>query len=230
MLFVYDSLQFFQDKLIISIHFHPFKTEQSSATLRATSTQHDVLSSVTHTSRQLIRILEKADWVDRMLISAGLIFFLLVVAFILKQRIFNKGIRLAFWWTRFLPSSSRHSTGSPAPTFSGDTQSASVDNVIMSTIVSAMGGGVTSVLSAASSVILESTTSLASEVASESAPSLLLDITSETLIPSLSSGNDLVSDLGKDNTDTLVLPPTSMTSSAVSPSVPVESSQVHVEL
>ena len=55
------------------------------------------------TSKQLITALEQSDWLDRMLIISGLIFFLLVVAFILKQRIVDRGLRVAFWWTRFIP-------------------------------------------------------------------------------------------------------------------------------
>lgn len=39
-----------------------------------------------------------------MLIISGLMFFFLVVGFILKQRIFDRGLRLALWWTKFLPS------------------------------------------------------------------------------------------------------------------------------
>jgi protein transport protein SEC20 len=73
-------------------------------------------------SKQLITILEKSDWLDRMLLIAGLGFFFLVVLFILKQvscpslcvymynngilkRIVDRGLRIAFWWTRFLPDS-----------------------------------------------------------------------------------------------------------------------------
>lgn len=55
------------------------------------------------TSKHLITALEKADWLDRLLILAALSFFVLVVLFILKQRIVDRGLRVAFWWTRFLP-------------------------------------------------------------------------------------------------------------------------------
>jgi protein transport protein SEC20 len=44
---------------------------------------------------------------DRILILAALTFFVLVVIFILKQRIVDRGLRIAFWWTRFLPSMGR---------------------------------------------------------------------------------------------------------------------------
>jgi protein transport protein SEC20 len=42
-----------------------------------------------------------------MLIFAGLALFALVVLFILKQRIVDRGLRIAFWWTRLLPSMDR---------------------------------------------------------------------------------------------------------------------------
>lgn len=55
------------------------------------------------TSKQLITALEKADWLDRVLIMAALAFFVLVVLFIVKERVVDRSIRLAFWWTKLLP-------------------------------------------------------------------------------------------------------------------------------
>jgi protein transport protein SEC20 len=66
-----------------------------------------VLTGLLGTSKQLVTALEKADWLDRILIFAALIFFALVFLFILKQRIVDRGLRIAFWWTRFLPSMDR---------------------------------------------------------------------------------------------------------------------------
>ena len=83
-------------------------TEKSTASIRATSSQHDALTTVMDTSKQLITALEKADWLDRLLVLAALMFFVLVVLFILKQRILDRSFRLAFFWTRFLPSSGRN--------------------------------------------------------------------------------------------------------------------------
>ena len=77
--------------------------DSSTATLRSTSLQHDALNTVMSTSKQLITALEKSDWLDRILIISGFVFFLLVVLFILKQRIIDRGLKVAFWWTRFLP-------------------------------------------------------------------------------------------------------------------------------
>ncbi|KIM45396.1 hypothetical protein M413DRAFT_442068 [Hebeloma cylindrosporum] len=78
--------------------------EDSTTTLRSTSSQHDTLSSVMYASKQLVTALEKSDWLDRVLIFSGFFFFIMVVLFILKQRIVDRSIRLAFWWTRFIPS------------------------------------------------------------------------------------------------------------------------------
>ena len=78
--------------------------EGSTASLKATSTSHDMLTGLLGASKQLVTALEKADWLDRLLIFAALAFFALVVLFILKQRIVDRGLRIAFWWTRLLLS------------------------------------------------------------------------------------------------------------------------------
>ncbi|KAI1788631.1 Sec20-domain-containing protein [Ganoderma leucocontextum] len=77
--------------------------ESSTANLQSTSSTHDVLDTLMSTSKHLITALEKSDWMDRMLIFAGLLFFVLVVLFILKQRIVDRGLRIALFWTRFIP-------------------------------------------------------------------------------------------------------------------------------
>lgn len=55
------------------------------------------------TSKQLITALEKTDWLDRMIILSAFMFFVLVVLFILKKRFIDRGLRIALWWTRFIP-------------------------------------------------------------------------------------------------------------------------------
>ena len=55
------------------------------------------------TSKQLVTALEKADRTDKLLIMAGLVPFFLVVLFVLKQRVIDRGIRIALFWTRFIP-------------------------------------------------------------------------------------------------------------------------------
>ncbi|KAI0676488.1 Sec20-domain-containing protein [Trametes maxima] len=78
--------------------------ESSTAALKSTSSTHDVLSTLMSTSKHLITALEKSDWLDRLLILAALAFFILVVLFILKQRLVDRGLRIALWWTRFVPN------------------------------------------------------------------------------------------------------------------------------
>ncbi|EMD35457.1 hypothetical protein CERSUDRAFT_96573 [Gelatoporia subvermispora B] len=78
--------------------------ESSTASLKSTLSTHDVLDGLLVTSKHLVTALEKSDWLDRLLILAAFAFFILVVLFILKQRLVDRSLRIAFWWTRFLPS------------------------------------------------------------------------------------------------------------------------------
>jgi len=89
--------------------------EDSTASLRSTSTVYDTMDNLMGASKQLIIALEKSDWLDRLVIFAALGFFILVVGFILTQRIVHRSFRLAFWWTRFLPDfSARNGNLAPA--------------------------------------------------------------------------------------------------------------------
>ncbi|KAJ7126136.1 Sec20-domain-containing protein [Mycena epipterygia] len=119
----------------------------STASLRSTSNTHDTLTSVMDTSKQLITALEKSDWLDRVLIFSALLFFILVVLFILKQRVFDRGMRIAFWWTRFVPD------------FSGDAELLSMEKgsaaALSTTIVTSSVASAVSIL--ASSSPIEST-------------------------------------------------------------------------
>ncbi|KAJ3920501.1 Sec20-domain-containing protein [Lentinula edodes] len=78
--------------------------DSSMSTLRATSSTHDVLSNAMDASKQLITALQKSDRMDRLLIFFGLILFFLSVSIVLKERVLDRSVRLAFWWTRFSPS------------------------------------------------------------------------------------------------------------------------------
>lgn len=79
------------------------RLDASTATLRSTSSTYDALDNILITSKQLVIALEKADRMDKLLIMAGLAFFFLVVLFVLKQRVIDRGIRIALFWTRFIP-------------------------------------------------------------------------------------------------------------------------------
>jgi len=123
--------------------------EASTASLKATSSTHDVLTGMLGTSKQLVTALEKADWLDRLLIFAALIFFALVILFILKQRIVDRGLRIAFWWTRFLPSMDR-----------ADSRLVSNGVVLEKATLHT-----TDIVTLASSIVTSMTTALASQVA-----------------------------------------------------------------
>jgi protein transport protein SEC20 len=128
--------------------------ESSTSSLKATSTTHDVLTGLLGASKQLVTALEKADWLDRLLIFAGLAFFALVVLFILKQRIVDRGLRIAFWWTRFLPSRDRRDSTIAAQELTvekGYITSQSVAEVASSTIAATAAAIMSQVYHAAES-------------------------------------------------------------------------------
>ncbi|KAI0739025.1 Sec20-domain-containing protein [Daedaleopsis nitida] len=114
--------------------------ESSTSALKSTSTTHDVLDSLMTTSKHLITALEKSDWLDRMLIFAGLIFFVLVVLFILKQRLVDRGLRIALWWTRFVPD------------FSGDEALLAMEKGQASLLTASIASTVSTALATASTV------------------------------------------------------------------------------
>ncbi|KAJ7100267.1 Sec20-domain-containing protein, partial [Mycena belliarum] len=138
----------------------------STATLQSTSRTHDTLTTVMDTSKYLITALEKSDWLDRVVIFAALLFFLLVVLFILKQRVLDRGMRIAFFWTRFIPD------------FSSDAELLSMEQ-----------GSLTAL---STTVVTSSVASAASVLASSSA----LDFTSlPEPTPEISVEQPLVSDI-----------------------------------
>ncbi|KAH9899354.1 Sec20-domain-containing protein [Cubamyces lactineus] len=140
--------------------------ESSTTALKSTSSTHDVLSSLMSTSKHLITALEKADWMDRMLVLAGLIFFVLVVLFILKQRLVDRSIRIAFWWTRFIPDFS----GDEAALRAMEKGEASVIDTASSVVSAAstlVAGASTAVASIASSAIVGAHTSQPADVLDE---------------------------------------------------------------
>ena len=136
--------------------------EDSTTTLRSTSSQHDTLSSVMHTSKQLVTALEKSDWLDRVLILSGFLFFIMVVLFILKQRILDRGIRLAFWWTRFIPS------------FNGDA-------ALLQSVEKGMANAVVSVASSLS-VVAASLASSIPPITTSLPPSLSIIVATSSLV------------------------------------------------
>ncbi|KAG1898636.1 Sec20-domain-containing protein [Suillus fuscotomentosus] len=118
----------------------PFHTESSTATIQSASTTHDKLDLILGTSKQLITALEKTDWLDRILIIAGLVFFGLVVLFILKQRIIDRGLRIAFFWTRLLPSSTSSTRSVVQKAGEVVTSVSAATTTVSAILVSSIGG------------------------------------------------------------------------------------------
>jgi protein transport protein SEC20 len=126
-------------------------TDSSSATLRSTSSTYDTLDNVLMMSKQLITALEKADRMDRALIIAGLVFFFLVVLFILKQRVIDRGLRIALFWTRFIPRGSNDLTNK-------------MERGDFTTTVTSLASTITTVVTVAQGELTSSVTSLVSSL------------------------------------------------------------------
>ncbi|KAH8829373.1 Sec20-domain-containing protein [Flagelloscypha sp. PMI_526] len=132
-----DSMQKELETSVLSIQ----TLEDSTATMNRTSTTHDVLTAGLDTSKRLITALEKADWIDRMIIFFGLFVFCFTVLFILKQRIFDRGMRIAFWWTRFIPD------------FGGDEALLQMEEGVVSNITQVVGATASSIAAIASETL-----------------------------------------------------------------------------
>ena len=57
------------------------------------------------TAKQIVGALEKADWLDRLLIIGAFTFFLVVVVWVVGQRTVGRGLRVMWWLTGGLRSS-----------------------------------------------------------------------------------------------------------------------------
>ncbi|WWC90782.1 uncharacterized protein L201_005719 [Kwoniella dendrophila CBS 6074] len=76
------------EKSVLSIQ----TLESSTQTLLSTSNLYDKYTAVLDISGELVKSIEKADFLDRIIIFSALSFFLLVVGFIIKRRIIDKTV------------------------------------------------------------------------------------------------------------------------------------------
>ncbi|WVW85711.1 hypothetical protein I302_107749 [Kwoniella bestiolae CBS 10118] len=76
------------EKSVLSIQ----TLESSTQTLISTSNLYDRYTSLLDLSGQLVKAIERADFLDRIIIFSALAFFFLVVGFILKRRILDKTV------------------------------------------------------------------------------------------------------------------------------------------
>ncbi|KAG0257461.1 hypothetical protein DFQ27_005129, partial [Actinomortierella ambigua] len=96
--------------------------DDSSRTLRSTVNEYQTYDEVLKRGKHLITKLSQADWTDRLLIGFGLLVFSLVVLYILKKRIADRGISLigyllmpARWFLALLMPSLRVPPPMPPP-------------------------------------------------------------------------------------------------------------------
>ena len=115
------------------------------------------------TSKQLLAALERTDWLDRLLILSAMFFFCVVVLLIVKERVCDRSMRIAFWWTRFIPN------------FSGDVE-----------LLDQLEKGAAQATASLSSVVEEVTDTL-SEAASTLSESLTASTPTTSLVETLAS-------------------------------------------
>jgi protein transport protein SEC20 len=72
--------------------------DEQTASLRTTTTLYQTYSSLLTTSNSLLSSLESSNYTDRILILGALFFFLLVCAYILKRRIWDRTVGGALGW------------------------------------------------------------------------------------------------------------------------------------
>ncbi|KAI8969399.1 hypothetical protein BD414DRAFT_503474 [Trametes punicea] len=187
--------------------------ESSTSALKSTSTTHDVLSSLMTTSKHLITALEKADWLDRALVLAGLLFFFLVVLFILKQRLVDRGLRIALWWTRFVPDFSGDEALLAMEKGQGEvglsaTASASATGSVVATMVGTALAGASTVLASLASSASSVGGAQTSGISISEEP--LLPSTDESATPAVTSDIVSASDKGATTSSEAPILPTAV--------------------
>lgn len=159
-----------------------------TATLKQTTEAHSQLTSLLDTSKNLIVALERTDWLDRMLIIGALAVFLLACGWIIKVRVFDRAVRIAFWWVKWMPSfGDDHiidelEKGARLVTSTFTSVSASVTSVLSSVVPTSIevdGTSITEVASAsanATSAIQESVSSITAAEGLSAPTSLVTEI------------------------------------------------------
>ena len=69
--------------------------ESSTATMTMTNNEYSTFTTLLSASKALITTLERADFLDRLILLAALTFFGLVCVYVFKRRVVDKGVRVA---------------------------------------------------------------------------------------------------------------------------------------
>lgn len=132
--------------------------------MNTTSDLYTTFGTLLTSSKTLVTALEKSDWLDRLLILSSLAFFLLVVAYILKKRIIDKGVWLAFWWVKYLPIGK----GSTASTSTAAKHvAASVSSIVMSSVAAVIPSAASSLRSSVAQEVYSSAFEAATTISAE---------------------------------------------------------------
>ncbi|CDZ98394.1 SEC20 [Phaffia rhodozyma] len=147
--------------------------DESTATLRSTTNLYETYSSLLQASSSLLTALEQANYTDRILIIAAVLFFLLVCGYILKKRVLDKAV-----------GGLTYIIGGPGGAAKKAAKSAAKD-VVQPTIGKILNQGTSSVLEKAST----STTPLSSQVTSVLAQTVVLTTATTNIISPASTSS-----------------------------------------
>lgn len=151
--------------------------DESTKTMTSTSDVYSSFSTLLTTSKTLVTALEKSDWLDRLLILSSLAFFLLTVAYILKKRIIDKGLWLAFWWVKYLPL--------PSPSLPRVVEKVGVvgPSAVMQRVATTLSAAAATATSVVLSVTANAVPSLQHSSPNEPPPQSLVDVIAEKIQP-----------------------------------------------
>lgn len=157
-------------------------TEESSGNLQETGEQYSTFSNILTASKNLIVSLERADIIDRFLITAALVVFGLVCLYIIKRRVLDKGIRVAGLLGKLVPTKafSKRAADSVA---AGSVRTNSLEETITAVTATATAAAtlLSSSLSVTASNILSTSARQSSSSSSSQTSSLLSRVSSSTV-------------------------------------------------
>ncbi|KDN45634.1 hypothetical protein RSAG8_04718, partial [Rhizoctonia solani AG-8 WAC10335] len=163
--------------------------QDSSKTLRSTTDVYTNLDNLMDVSQVLIKALQRADWMDRIIIGLSFGVFLLTMAYIVKRRVLDRVITVATLPLRLVGTGSSKSTTTKSlltettstiktlatslATATSQTETVSVSTALDTLTASSATPTVLDTLSSTTSVssALESLSSICSDVACEAAES-----------------------------------------------------------
>lgn len=168
-----------------------------------TNDQYTTFSGLLNVSKAIITSLERADYIDRLLIVAALLFFVLVCAFIIKRRVLDKGLRIVSFVGRLVPRGAKSKASQSAIK-----SASSLASVAMSTA--------TALLSTASTIAAVASSSVSASSSNSASETMASPIPEATSTPIIDEVYDSISSSTEDFTPTYMPTTPAMTSTASS--------------